>query len=232
MDNYIDIKNLSKSYESNIAIDDLSLDLAKGKIYGLIGPNGSGKTSLLKVIAGISKVDKGRINISGKPINFSVKNDLAFLADRPFLYDDLKTKDNFDLFDDFYDDFDKERAARLMEYFYINEKAKPSSLSKGDYKKLAISLILSRDADLYLLDEPSNGLDSISIAKLQDLLIEMFDGKKTFIIATHQIDLMENLFEELIFLEKGKLHHRNSARNIRDEHGTDIYDFYDQIYLG
>ncbi|MBP2068892.1 ABC transporter ATP-binding protein [Anaerococcus nagyae] len=232
MDNYIEVRNLTKTYKKTVALDNLNLDLEKGKVYGLLGPNGSGKTTLLKSIAGLARPDNGEIIISGEKLSYKSKNNISFLADKRFLFDNLTAKDNLNIFADFYDDFDKELAERLMDYFSVDLKDKPLNFSKGDYKKLAICLVLSRDTDLYLLDEPTNGLDPISLAKVQDLLIEKFDGKKTFLMATHQIESMENLFEEVIFLDRGSIHHIDQAKNIRNENMSDIYDFYDEIYLG
>ena len=232
MDNYIEIKNITKTYNKTLALDDLTLNLSKGRVYGLLGPNGSGKTTLLKSIAGLTNPNKGEISILDKKLDYNNKKSTVFLADSPFLYDELTPLDNVNIFNDFYDDFDLEYANSLIDYFNLNLNNKPSDLSKGDYKKLAISLVLARDAELYLLDEPTNELDPISVAKTLDLLIEKFDGQKTFIIATHQIEMLENLFDEAIFLDQGSLHHMDDAKNIRNKNMTDIYDFYDEIYLG
>ena len=232
MDNYIEIKNITKTYNKTLALDDLTLSLSKGKVYGLLGPNGSGKTTLLKILASLTNPNKGEIRILDKKLDYSNKKSTVFLADKQFLYDELTTLDNVNIFNDFYEDFDLEYANKLIEYFNLDLKDRPCDFSKGDYKKLAISLVLSRDADLYLLDEPTNELDPISFAKTLDLLIEKFDGEKTFIIATHQIEMLENLFDEVIFLDQGSLHHMDDAKNIRNKNMSDIYNFYDEIYLG
>lgn len=232
MANYIEIKNLKKTYNDITALDNLDLDLAKGRVYGILGPNASGKTTLLKAIAGLVRPDQGEISIAGEKLTYKGKKNISFLSDRRFLFDDLTVKDNINIFSDFYSDFDKELAEKLIDYFNVNRKDKAVNFSKGDYKKLAICLVLSRDTDLYLLDEPTDGLDPISLAKVQDLLIEKFNSEKTFLIATQQIQSMENLFEDVIFLDRGSIHHIDQAKNIRNENMTDIYDFYDEIYLG
>ena len=232
MDKKIEVKNFTKKYKGAIALDDVSIDISLGKITGILGPNGSGKTTLLKALAGFIRPDKGDIILGDDKINKVDKKNIAYLPDESFLFNYQNIKEIGNFYKDFFIDFDKESFDKLIAYFHLNEKSKVENLSKGDYKKLALCLNLARNTDIYIFDEPMDGLDSISIAKIMDLIIDKMDDKKTFIISTHQIATIENLFDDVVFLNHGKIHDLGRAGTIRDEHGMDLYDYYDQIYLG
>ena len=232
MDKAIEIKNFTKKYEDLIAIDDITLSINLGNITGILGPNGSGKTTLLKALAGLIHPDNGEINLNEQKIANIDKNKIAYLPDEKFLYPNQSVKESRDMYADFYEEFDKELFDKILEFFYLNKKSKISSLSKGDYKKLGLCLNLARNAEIYIFDEPLDGLDPISAAKIIDLIIDKLENEKTFVISTHQIALTENLFDEVIFLSNGKVHDFGKAREIREQNQMDINDYYDEIYLG
>ena len=232
MDKIVKANSLSKSYKKKIALDDLSLDLDQGKVYGLLGPNGSGKTTLLKVLAGLVKADRGRVSLLGERPSYKTKAFTAYLPDRYFLIENMTIRETIEMFDDFYEDYDKNFSNKLIEYFNLDPKDTTNSLSKGDREKLNLSLVLARDAKIYLLDEPLDGLDPISIAKITDIIIDKIGENRTFIITTHQINEIENLFDELIFLDRGKVISLEKADDIHDEKGISISDYYNGMYVG
>lgn len=232
MDKILSIKNISKTYSDKQALDALSLELDMGKVYGLLGPNGSGKTTLLKAIGGLVKLDEGEISIAGNKPSAKTKAITAYLPDRYFLIENMTISETIDIFCDFYDDFDKEFCLRLIDYFALNLKDFTNSLSKGDKEKLNLSLILARNAKIYLLDEPLDGLDPISIAKITDIIIDKINENSTFIITTHQIGEIENLFDEVIFLDRGKLVQTVAANHINESEFMTISDYYNQMYVG
>ena len=232
MDKAIEIKNFTKKYDQVNALDDISLNIDLGKISGVLGPNGSGKTTLLKALAGLIRQDMGDIILDGQKISNIDKNKIAYLPDEKFLYANQSIKESSHMYGDFYDGFDRDFFDKILEYFYLNPKSNIKSLSKGDYKKLGLCLNLSRNADIYIFDEPLDGIDPISAAKIIDLIIEKAEDEKTFLISTHQIAQMENLFDQVIFLAEGRIHDFGSAREIRNQNQMDISDYYDEIYLG
>lgn len=232
MDKIISINKLTKKYENKTALDDLDLDLYSGKIIGLLGPNGSGKSSLMNIIAGISRADEGEVLIDGMNPSYKTKSFVAYLPDKYFLIEGMTIQLTLDYFDDFYDDFNKEFSYKLLEYFHLDPNDKSDKLSKGDREKLNLALILSRDARVYLLDEPLDGLDPISIAKITDIIIDKVGADKTFIITTHQIAELENLFDEIVFLDRGKVIYQESANDLRDTNQMSVADYYNEIYVG
>ena len=228
----IEVKNFTKKYKDVIALDDVTMNINLGKITGVMGPNASGKTTLLKALAGFIRPDNGEILFAGEKINNFDKNKLAYLPDEKFLFDYQSIKEAGLMYKDFFADFDDDLFEKTLEYFHLNPQAKIAGLSKGDYKKLGLCLNLARNTDLYIFDEPLDGLDPISTAKIIDLIIDKMNDEKTFIISTHQIANIENLFDEAIFLSRGSIHDFGDARNIRELHDMDLADYYDEIYLG
>lgn len=228
----IEVRNFTKKYKDILALDDVTINMSLGKITGVLGPNGSGKTTLLKALAGFIRPDSGEIIFAGEKMNKLDKNKLAYLPDEKFLFVYQSIKEAGLMYKDFFIDFDYELFEKTLEYFHLNPQAKISGLSKGDYKKLGLCLNLARNTDIYIFDEPLDGLDPISTAKIIDLIIDKMSAERTFIISTHQIETIENLFDEVIFLSRGSVHDFAPARDIRDHHDMDLADYYDEIYLG
>ena len=232
MDKVIEIKSFTKKYGDLSALDDISIKIRPGKITGLMGPNASGKTTFLKAIAGFIRPDSGEILFDDKKANLIDKNKIAYLPDEEFIYENQSIKEIKDVYVDFFADFDREMFDKILDYFHLASKTKIKSLSKGDYKKMGLALNLSRDADIFLFDEPLDGVDPISTAKVIDLIIDKIEKGKTFIISTHQIATIENLFDDVIFLSNGAIHDSGNANSIRNDNSMDLADYYDEIYLG
>lgn len=230
MDKIITIDNLTKKYKGTLAIDDLSLEIEKGKVVGLLGPNGSGKSTLLKLIVGLLKKDAGKILIDGKSPGVETKSMISYLPDSYYLYEKLTVRDTIDMYGDFYKDFDKKQSDKLLDYLSIPRDKMTKDLSKGLRERLLISLNLSRDADIFIMDEPVDGVDPVAKQAVIDMIIEKMAKDKTFIITTHQIGDLENLFEDIIFLDKGKVLMHKDAIAIREENMMEISDYYKEVY--
>ncbi|ACV29501.1 Lipopolysaccharide export system ATP-binding protein LptB [Anaerococcus prevotii] len=230
MDKIITIDNLTKKYKETLAIDDLSLEIEKGKVVGLLGPNGSGKSTLLKLIVGLLKKDSGKILIDGKSPGIETKSMISYLPDSYYLYEKLTVRETIDMYGDFYKDFDKNQSDKLLDYLSIPRDKMTKDLSKGLRERLLISLNLSRDADIFIMDEPVDGVDPVAKQAVIDMIIEKMAKDKTFIITTHQIGDLENLFEDIIFLDKGKVLMHKDAIAIREENMMEISDYYKEVY--
>lgn len=230
MDKIITIDNVTKKYKDTLAIDDLSLEIEKGKVVGLLGPNGSGKSTLLKLIVGLLKKDSGKILIDGKSPGIDTKSMISYLPDSYYLYEKLTVRETIDMYGDFYKDFDKNQSDKLLDYLSIPKDKMTKDLSKGLRERLLISLDLSRDADIFIMDEPVDGVDPVAKQAVIDIIIEKMEKDKTFIITTHQIGDLENLFEDVIFLDKGKVLIHKDAIAIREENKMEISDYYREVY--
>ncbi len=230
MDKIITIDNLTKKYKETLAIDDLSLEIENGKVVGLLGPNGSGKSTLLKLIVGLLKKDSGKILIDGKSPGIETKSMISYLPDSYYLYEKLTVRETIDMYGDFYKDFDKNQSDKLLDYLSIPRDKMTKDLSKGLRERLLISLNLSRDADIFIMDEPVDGVDPVAKQAVIDMIIEKMAKDKTFIITTHQIGDLENLFEDIIFLDKGKVLMHKDAIAIREENMMEISDYYKEVY--
>lgn len=231
MDKAIEVKNISKTYNKTIALDDISFDIEKGKVLGLLGPSGSGKSSLIKILAGLVKADQGTFNIFGKSLDSKLKSQISYKADDLIIDEKLRIVDLIDLNNSFYPNFSTEEVEKILDYLNFDNKRGLRGLSKGERQKLNVSLAFGKNADVYLLDEIFDGLDPISTSKVMDLLIDRIDGEKTFIIASQQLELVESLLNEVIFLDNGRIHYRDTVLGINRTQRADISEFYDSIYL-
>lgn len=231
MDKIIELQNVKKKYKEITALDDISFDICQGKILGLFGPSGSGKTTLLKIIGGLSKATKGEVKIFGEDISYKNKEFIAFKSSTFDFEENFTGNDLIELYGDFYKNFDKDYNERLNEYLDIDTSKFIKNLSKGQRQKLNIALSLSLDAKIYLLDEIIDGLDQVASGKIIDLLIDKIDGKKTMIIASHKIDKIEDLIDDVIFLNRGKIFIKAKAEDLRNKENLSLADFYDRIYL-
>ncbi len=229
MDNIITIKNLSKNFKNITAIDDLSLDIKKGRVLGVLGANGSGKSTLLKLIVGLLKTDAGEILIDGKKPSIKSRSQISYLPDSYNLFDDLSVDETINMYEDFYPDFNRKICISMIDFLKIPHRNKCGSLSKGLKERLLLVLCLSRDSEIYILDEPVDGVDPVAKEAVSDLLIDRIQTGRSFIITTHQISHMENLFDDVIFLDQGKLLKAGSAIEIRNSVGSSLDDFYKRI---
>ena len=228
--NIIDTSNLTKKYGNKIALDNIDLSIGKGKIVGILGPNGSGKTTLIKILVGLLRPSKGEVLINGNKIGVETKKIVSYLPDRNFLYSWMKVKDAGKMYSEFYEDFNQEKFTDLIEFMNLEMEMKVSELSKGMHEKLNLSLVLSREAELYILDEPIAGVDPVARDQILDAIINNYSENSSMIITTHLVRDMENIFEDVIFLQNGTIVLQGNAEALRIEHGNQIDGIYKEIF--
>ncbi len=224
--NLIEIKDLSKSYGKKEALKNINLTIEPGKIYGLLGPNGSGKTTLIKIINNLLTPTKGEIKIKGNNPGIESKKIISYLPERTYLNMNFKVKELLDYFEDFYDNFDRKKAIKLLKRLDINPEDKLKTMSKGTKEKVQLILVMSRKADIYVLDEPIGGVDPASRDYILETIISNFDNNASMIISTHLIQDIESILDNVIFINKGKIILNDTADNIRTERNQTI----DQVF--
>lgn len=230
MENIIEIKGLTKSYLNKKALNNISLNLEKGKVIGILGPNGSGKTTLIKIITGILRSTKGEVLIDGKKPGVYTKSIVSYLPDRNFLYEWMKVEEAITFYKDFYEDFDEKKAYELLDFMKLTKTAKINSLSKGMKEKLNLTLVLSRKAKVYILDEPIAGVDPVARDQILDAIIKNYNEDSTMIITTHLVRDIEGVFDEVVFLKDGEVYMKGNAEELREEKCLQIDDLYKEIF--
>ncbi len=226
----VEIKDLSKNYFNKRALDNINLSIQSGKVVGVIGPNGSGKTTLIKILAGLLRQSKGEVLIDGHEVGVYTKSIVSYLPDRNFLYNWMSIQDACDFYKDFYGDFDENRFKNLLDFMKLERTMKVTSLSKGMHEKLNLSLVLSRDAKLYVLDEPIAGVDPVARDQILDAIINNYNENSSMLITTHLVRDMENLFDDVVFLEDGRIVLEGNAEALREEKSKQIDDIYKEIF--
>lgn len=221
---------LTKKYFTKVALDHVSIHFEKGKIYGLIGPNGSGKTTLMKVVAGLHKQTSGEVLVNGKPVSYKTKKDIVFMPTEDFLYPWMTIKALMKYYSDMYPDFDSKKANELIKKLDLNKENKVSELSTGLKGRLKVALAISRNAPIYMFDEPLNGIDPISREIILNLITETLDEKKLIIVSSHLVNELETCLDEVIFLKKGIVELQGDTEKIRDEKGKSIELLYKEVY--
>lgn len=226
----VEIRNLTKNYFNKRALDDLNLNIESGKVVGILGPNGSGKTTLIKILTGLLRQSKGEVLIDGRQVGVYTKSIVSYLPDRNFLYSWMSIHDACEFYKDFYSDFDDNRFEQLLDFMKLEKSMKITSLSKGMHEKLNLSLVLSRDAKLFILDEPIAGVDPVARDQILDAIINNYNDKSSMLITTHLVRDMENLFDDVVFLKDGEIVLEGSAEVLREEKGKQIDDIYKEIF--
>lgn len=232
MDNMdlVTCKNLDKSYGQKKILKDVNLTIESGKIYGLLGTNGSGKTTLIKLINGLLVPTKGEVLIKGENPGVESKKVISYLPERTYLPNDKRVKEVIRYFRDFYADFQEERAYRLLEQLKIDTNSKLSELSKGNKEKVQLVLVMSRDADFYVLDEPIGGVDPVARDFILDLIIKNFKEGSSILLSTHLIADVERILDEVILIQDGKIVLAESAEKVREESGTSIEAVFKEVF--
>ena len=230
MSNIIEIKGLTKQYIKTKALDNIDLEIKQGTVIGILGPNGSGKTSLIKIMAGILRQSKGEIRIDGKTPGADTKAIVSYLPDRNFLYKWMKIEDAINFYKDFYSDFDENKAYELLQFMKLDKNMKIDTLSKGMNEKLNLLLVLSRKAKVYILDEPIAGVDPVARDQILDAIINNYNEDSTMIITTHLVRDIESIFDEVLFLREGVVELMGNAEELREEKGMQIDALYKEIF--
>lgn len=231
MSELVEIHNLKKSYDKRKeALHDLTLTLPRGRIVGLLGPNGSGKTTLIKLLNGLLVPDGGEILIDGEKPGPSTKAKVSYLPERTYLKNGATIRELLSYFQDFYEDFRTDRAKEMLAALRIEENARIRALSKGTREKVQLILVMSRDASLYILDEPIAGVDPAARDDILRTIITNYNENATVLISTHLITDIENILDEVVFMKEGRLLLQTSVEEIREEKGKSVDAYFREVF--
>jgi ABC transporter, ATP-binding protein len=222
--------NLSKTYDFDNALNNVNLSIETGKIIGLLGPNGSGKTTFIKLLNGLLKPTEGEIFIDGKNPGVETKKIVAYLPDKNYLDNSKTVKAILQLFADFYDDFDLERAQNMLKDLGIDITRRFKLLSKGMKEKVQLILVMCRRAKLYLLDEPIAGVDPAARDYILNTVIKNYNREATVIISTHLIADVEKVLDEVIFIRKGEILLYQDVKSIINEHNKTVDEYFREVF--
>ena len=226
----LECTGVSKKYGKKEVLKNINLQLERGKIIGLLGPNGSGKTTLIKIINGLLTADEGDIKVGGEQIGIESKKIISYLPDRTYLADWMKVKDIVGMFDDFYKDFSREKAEDMLKRLNINEDDRLKTLSKGNKEKVQLILVMSRQAQLYLLDEPIGGVDPAARDYILNTIITNYNPDASVVISTHLISDVEKVLDEAIFINNGEIVLHESVDDIREKYSTSVDGYFREVF--
>lgn len=230
MSTILECKDLTKKYGKFTALDHVNLSLEGGHIVGLLGPNGSGKTTLIKIINGLLTPSSGEITVNGKPIGVESKKVISYLPDHTYLNKGMRVRDIIDYFEDFYADFDTRRAYDMLAKLSINPSDKLKTMSKGTKEKVQLILVMSRHADLYVLDEPIAGVDPAARDYILNTILSNYDENATILISTHLIADIENILDQIIFIQNGHIRLTSSVEEIREQNGKSVDALFREVF--
>ena len=226
----LEIKDLNKSFDNKKILKDINLSITEGKIIGLLGKNGAGKTTLIKLINDLLTPTTGEILVKGKEIGVESKKVISYLPERTYLNKQMKVSEIIDYFKDFYDDFSEKKAKKLLKDLDLDINTKISKMSKGMQEKLQLVLVMSRNADLYILDEPLGGVDPATREYILDTILSNFNEKASVIISTHLISDIERILDEVVFIDKGKIILQSDADKLRNKEKSSIDEIFRRMF--
>lgn len=226
----LECRNLTKRYGNKTALDKINFSLERGKIIGLLGPNGSGKTTLIKLLNGLLVPTEGHILVNGTAPGVETKKIVSYLPERTYLSPWMKVVDVINYFADFYEDFDKSRAYDMLQRLNINPSDRLRSMSKGTKEKVQLILVMSRRASLYCLDEPIAGVDPAARDYILSTIINNYDENATIIISTHLISDVENVLDDVVFIQNGRIRLVDSVENIRFSQGKSVDTLFREVF--
>lgn len=226
----LECKNLCKSYGTKIALNNVNLNIERGRIIGLLGPNGSGKTTLIKILSGILTASSGEALILGNPIGIETKKIVSYLPERTYLSEWMTVRQAVNFFKDFYDDFSEETAYDMLERLNISPADSLKTMSKGTKEKVQLILVMSRHAELFLLDEPIGGVDPAARDYILKTILTNYNENASVIISTHLISDVENILDEVVFLKYGCLMLHKTVDEIREENGKSVDALFREVF--
>ena len=218
--------NLNKSFGNKKILKDINLTIPKGKIIGLLGKNGTGKSTLIKLINDLLTITSGEILVNGKPIGVESKKIIAYLPERTYLDKSMTVDEVITYFSEFYDNFDSKKARKLLKDLDLDTTQKLSKMSKGMQEKVCLVLVMSRNASLYILDEPLGGVDPATRDYILDTILSNFSEGASVIISTHLISDIERILDEVIFIDKGKIVLTSSTDELRKKENASIDEIF------
>ena len=226
----LECRRLTKRYGSFFALSDLTLTLERGQIVGLLGPNGSGKTTLIKLINGLLVPTDGYIAADGCAPGVETKKIISYLPDQDCLGDQMRVREAVSLYTDFYSDFSTERAKKMLDALEIDGSLRLGALSKGMKEKVQLILVMSRDARLYVLDEPIGGVDPAARDYILRTILTNYNEEATVLISTHLISDIENVLDHVLFLKEGRLVMNETVDEIRTRYGKSVDALFREVF--
>ena len=223
-------KNLCKRYGSVQALDDVSFTVEPGRVVGLLGPNGSGKTTLIKLANGLLTPTGGELLINGEKPGKVTRAQVSYLPDRPCLPEWMSAEKLLNMFSDFYADFQPDKAREMLEKLGIDPKQKIKQMSKGTREKVQLILVMSRKAELYLLDEPIGGVDPATRDYILETIIRNYNPTASVVISTHLIADVEQVLDDVIFINNGQIVLRSSVDDIREQQGKSVDAYFREVF--
>ena len=224
------ISDLKKSYSKNEVLKGINLEIEKSKIVALLGPNGCGKSTLIKLINGLLKADSGSILVDNKELGIETKKYISYLPERTYLNNWMKVKDILAFFKDFYEDFDMEKAKKMLVDLSINEDVRLKTLSKGMKEKVQLVLVMSRNTKLYILDEPIAGVDPASREYIMKSILTNLPEEAPLLIITHLVQDIEGICDEIVMLADGVVKLRGETDALRQEYSKSIDEIFREVF--
>ena len=226
----LEIKKLNKSFDNKEILKNINLKIKHGRIIGLLGKNGAGKTTIIKLINDLLTPTSGEILVNGKKIGVETKKIISYLPERTYLNKQMKVSEVLSFFNDFYDNFDIEKAKKLLIDLDLDINQNLSKMSKGMQEKVQLVLVMSRNADLYILDEPLGGVDPATRDYILDTILSNFSENASVIISTHLISDIERILDEVIFIDKGKIILHEDADKLRNKEKASIDEIFRRMF--
>ena len=226
----LESKEITKAFGRKIAVDHISMKLSPGYIYAMLGPNGSGKTTWMKMAAGLIKPTSGQMYYNGRPLDLDSRREIAYMSTEPYFYNWMKVKDVGKYYQDFFEDFSMDRFNTLLERMELTDDLKTKALSSGMMAKLKIAVTMARDARVIMLDEPLNGIDLLARDEIMKSIVESAAPDRILLISSHLVEELETVADYAVFIKKGHLIEIRELEELRSQEGVSVADKYREIY--
>ena len=226
----LESREVTKNFGGKIAVNRVSLRLENGHVYAMLGPNGSGKTTWMKMAAGLIKPTSGEVLYDGQPVGIESRRHVAYMSTEPYFYNWMTVKDVGKYYEDFFEDYSAERYGAMLADMELTEDLKTKNLSSGMMAKLKIAVTMARDAKIYMLDEPFNGIDLIARDKIRECILRCATEEKILLVSSHLVEEMEAVADSAVFISEGNLIECVDLEQMREERGISMADRYRQIY--
>ena len=226
----LESKELTKKFGAKTAVDGVTVAMEPGHIYAMLGPNGSGKTTWMKMAAGLIKPTSGEVKFAGRPVGIESRKEVAYMSTEPYFYAWMSVLDAAKYYADFFEDFSMDRFLNLLHKMDLNEKDKIRTLSSGMVAKMKIALTLARDAKVYMLDEPFNGIDLLARDEIRSAILEAAVPEKLLLLSSHLVEEMEAIADRAMFIRHGKLVEVRDLEEMRETDGVSMADRYREIF--
>ena len=227
----LESKEITKVFGGNTAVDHVSLKLEGGHVYAMLGPNGSGKTTWMKLAAGLLKPSYGMVCFNGEPVSIESRKYVAYMSTEPYFYTWMTIKDVGKYYQDFFEDFSYDQYLKLLQQMELTEKLKTKALSSGMMAKLKIAVTMARDAQVYMLDEPFNGIDLLARDEIRACILSYATEDKLLLLSSHLVEEMEAIADRAVFIKEGRLVECVDLEDMRTQQGVSMADRYRQIYV-